>query len=448
MTVIPVTDVPFSHEAEAAVLGGCLFDPQALTLVSNLVSADDFFILRHKLIYEAMTRIAARGEKVDWITLPDELMARKQLEDIGGRAYLTQLSASCPDTTSIETYATLVRRAAVRRLALKLSDDIRSTALNLALATEDVIAAYDKGAAQLHGMGIGERKRTFADMVEAFYDRLDEMMNSPETAMGIPSGIRELDQILFGAHRSDLLIFAGRPGIGKTSFLVNWLLNAAKLGARVLLFTMEMGEEQIIQRIVSTETGIDLQRLRLGKLTPEEWSRFVTASARLQDLPITIDDTPALNIQTLRAKAMREHAENGVDFIMVDYLQKMTGGSAYAGTQSQRTVEIGNSVRGLKDLAKELNVPVMSAAQLNRAVEQRQNKRPQLSDLRESGEIEQEADVIMFLHREDYYEDQDAHHANGRNAVSASEILIEKHRNGPTGIVNVNFNRACTKFGV
>jgi replicative DNA helicase len=254
--------------------------------------------------------------------------------------------------------------------------------------------------------------------------------------MGLPTGFRDVDELLGGLQRSDLLIFAGRPGMGKTSFLLSVALNAAKLNARIAIFTMEMGNEQIVQRFVSMETGINTQRLRTGQLNQQEWSRFVQASGRLANLRVFIDDTPAMTPIQMRTKCRRLMHEYGLDLVIVDYMQLMNAGGGY---ENNRVQEISFISRSLKELARELNVPVFSAAQLSRAVEQRQDKRPLLSDLRESGSIEQDADIVAFLYRDAVYNE-------ATEFPNRADIIIAKHRNGPTGTISLHFEKSLTKF--
>jgi replicative DNA helicase len=273
-------------------------------------------------------------------------------------------------------------------------------------------------------------------LVGEYFDRVEMLMTNPTRLLGIPTGFGVLDDLILGLQKTDLVILAGRPGMGKTAMLGQIALNAARLGARVGIFTMEMSEEQLTQRLVSADTGINLQSLSKGSLTDLEWSQFVRATSSLSKLPIEIDDRPALTPQKIRAKAYQWLSEQGIDLIIVDYIQKMSDGGLYKGDRVQA---VGYFARSLKDLAKELHLPILSAAQLSRKVEERNDKRPMLSDLRDSGEIEQEADIVAFLYRDVYY-----------NAMTEfpllAEVIVEKHRNGPTGTVNLGFEQETTRF--
>jgi len=277
---------------------------------------------------------------------------------------------------------------------------------------------------------------TMSDALSAYYNRIEHLMLERGGTVGVPSGFRDLDQLLGGFQRSDLLVFAGRPGMGKTSFLLTVALNAARAGARIAIFTMEMGVEQIVQRIVAMESGIDVQALRLGRLSPTDQMRFTEVIGRLSSLPIFIDDTPALSPLDIRTKARRLAHEFGLDMIMVDYMQLMNAGKGY---ENNRVQEISYISRSLKELARELNVPLISAAQLSRAVEQRNDKRPVLSDLRESGSIEQDADIVMFLYRDEVYNEATEY-------PNQADVIVAKHRNGPTDTISLYFEKRLTKF--
>lgn len=428
--------LPFSEEAEEAVLGSVLIEPNALFNVASFLKPEDFFLIRHQYIWEAMLRIAERNENIDHVTLADELRIIGRLDEIGGQAYLLYLLNSTPSSIHAEVYGRLVERAAIRRRLLEVADEIKSIALDEELPIERIT---DQAEAKLFGVTERSTKRDLVPMSEAlseYFDRVEQLMQHPDSPLGLPTGFKDLDQLLGGLQRSDLLIFAGRPGMGKTSFLMSVALNAARLGARIGIFSMEMGTEQIVQRIISMETGINMQKLRLGQLSPQEWSRFVHATGVLGNYRIFIDDTPAITPMQMRTKCRRLAREYGVDLIIVDYLQLMSSGGMY---ENNRVQEVSYISRGLKELARELNVPVFSAAQLSRAVEQRQDKRPQLSDLRESGSLEQDSDIVIFLYRDEIYNE-------ATEFPNQAEIIVSKHRNGPTGTIFLYFEKTITRF--
>lgn len=577
---------PFSSEAEEAVLGAILSNSNAYFNVASFLKADDFFLLRHQRIWQAIQRIVERNEEFDYLTVSNELQDLGVLDEIGGPMYLLRLVNNTPTSIHADAYGRIVETASIRRRLLAAADEIKALALNAELDIEQVT---EKAEAQLFNVTENQLRKDLVPMSEIigdYFEHIEFLMQNQGQAMGLPTGFRDLDKLLGGLQKSDLLIFAGRPGMGKcvaagtliptqtgllpieslkpnnvlgipdgeggvyyplqvgvltpdgmhetayfydsgiqptlrmttragysltgtyihpvlmlapngekvwkklcelqigdfvtvqpaysefyhdeitsvedsgmqhcydltvpdghafvangivnhnTSFLLSVALNAARFDKRIAIFTMEMGREQIVQRLISMETGINMQRLRLGQLEPQEWSRFVEAAGRLSDLQIDIDDTPAITPAQMRAKCRRLAREKGVDLIIVDYLQLMNSGGIY---ENNRVQEISYISRGLKELARELNVPLFSAAQLSRAVEQRQDKRPQLSDLRESGSIEQDSDIVIFLYRDEVYNE-------ATEFPNQAEIIIAKHRNGPTDTVSLYFDKGITRF--
>ncbi len=431
-----ITDAPFSQEAEEAVIGAVLINPNSFLTVASFLKQEDFFLLRHSYIWQAMTQLHDRREAIDTITLPQELQGMGYLNEIGGPAYLMQLMANTPTSVHAEFYGRIVERTAIRRRLMATADEIRALATQEDLTVEKVVGEAE---AKLFSVTQRQTRNDFVTMNEAvhdYFDRIEHLMQSDQSAMGTPSGYRDLDALLGGFQRSDLLIFAGRPGMGKTSFMLSTAVNMARLNVRVAIFTMEMGVDQLTQRMISMETGISTQKLRRGELNQQEYTRFVEAAGRVSRFPIFIDDTPALNPMQMRTKCRRLRHEFGIDIIFVDYLQLMNAGGNY---QNNRVQEISFISRALKELARELNVPVFSAAQLSRAVEQRQDKRPVLSDLRESGSIEQDADIVMFLYRDSVYNE-------ATEFPNQADVLVAKHRNGPTGVISLYFEQSLTKF--
>ena len=428
---------PHSVEAEEAVLGSILINPDALFEVASFLQADDFFIVRNAWVWEAILRVQDRNEQIDYVTVVEELRQQNRLDDIGGAAYVTYLVNHTPSSIYTETYGRIVERAAIRRRMLNAASEIARLAHEEDADINDVI---DRSESAL--FGVTERRLTqelvpIRNVVAEYYDRISFLYTQKTDSLGVPTGFSDLDQLLGGLQKSDLLIVAGRPGMGKTSWLLSVALNAAQAGAQVAIFSLEMSNEQIVQRFVASETAIGTHKLRLGKLDDREWALFVESVGRLGKLHIYLDDTPALTPIQMRAKCRRLYGEHGLDLVMVDYLQLMTAGSTRSDNRVQ---EISVISRQLKQLARELNVPVLAAAQLSRAVEQRQDKRPQLSDLRESGSIEQDSDVVMFIYRDEAYnEDTDR--------PNEADIIVAKHRNGPTGAVALYFIKELTKFG-
>ncbi len=429
-------NAPYSQEAEEAVIGSILVNPNAYVALAAFLEADDFYLLRHQLLWQAIARLNERNEALDYLTIVTELKNMGWLEDVGGPAYLTRLINSTPHAIHAEFYGRIVERAAVRRRLLKAADEIKALAVDEQL---DIDRVVNEAESRLFDVTDRQVKREFKSMYEAvgqYFDQIEYLMQNRDKSFGVPTGFKDLDQLLGGFQRSDLVIFAGRPGMGKTAFLLSAAANAARIGARVAIFSMEMGSDQIVQRLISMETGIGTQKLRLAQLTPQEYMRFVEAAGRVSRMPIFIDDTPALSPLQIRTKCRRLQHEHGLDMIMVDYLQLMNAGGQY---QNNRVQEISYISRALKELARELNVPLISAAQLSRAVEQRQDKRPVLSDLRESGSIEQDSDVVMFLYRDVVYNEATEY-------PNQADIIVSKHRNGPTGSIQLFYDAKLTKF--
>lgn len=427
---------PHSVEAEEAVLGSVLINPEALYEVISFLRPEDFFIVRHQWIWEAILSLHERRDPIDYLTLVNELETAGRLADIGGAAYILSLINKTPSALNAEGYGRIVERMAIRRRLLDAASTIARIAHSEETDIDEVI-----GRAEQAVFDVTERRLTrdlvpIKEVVSTYFDHVSLMARHQEGVMGVPTGFVDLDRLLGGLQKSDLIIVAGRPGMGKTSWLLSVALNAARARARVAIFSMEMSNEQIVQRLISSETGISTQNLRLGKLDEREWTLFVEATGSLSNVRIFLDDTPAQSPIQMRTKCRRLYSEHGLDLIIIDYLQLMNSGT---GRVENRVQEISFISRQLKQLARELNVPVLAAAQLSRAVEQRQDKRPQLSDLRESGSIEQDADVVMFIYREEMYNEN-------TDRPNQADILVAKHRNGPTGTVTLFFRKELTQF--
>jgi replicative DNA helicase len=427
---------PHSVDAEEAVLGSILVNPDAYHEVASFLQADDFFIVRNGWVWEAIVRLRERNEEIDYVTLIEELRQQNRLEEIGGAAYITYLINHTPSSIYTETYGRIVERAALRRRMLNAASAIAQLAHE---ESADINEVIDQSEAALFAVTERRLRKELVPMRQAvldYFNRIEYLYSQDAESLGVPTGFTDLDQLLGGLQKSDLIIVAGRPGMGKTSWLLSAALNAARAGARVAIFSMEMSNEQIVQRLVSSETGISTHHLRLGKLDEREWALFVEATDKLSGLRIFLDDTPALSPLQMRAKCRRLYSEAGLDLIMVDYLQLMTAGIGY---NENRVQEISLITRHLKQIARELSIPVLAAAQLSRAVEQRHDKRPQLSDLRESGSIEQDSDVVMFIYRDEVYDEN-------TERPNQADIIVAKHRNGPTGSVALYFRKELTQF--
>jgi len=428
--------VPHSREAEEAVLGSILINPEAYYDVAHFLQAEDFYLIRHRWIWQAFHRLQERRAPIDFVTVTEELDQMGQLGEIGGAAYLTALINNVPTSLHAEAYGRVVEETAVRRRMLEAANQIAKVAYKEGTSIEEVMNEAEKAI-----FGVSERRLTrdlqpIQQVLSDYYDRIDTLMRRGEDTFGVPSGFIDLDRLLGGMQPSDFLIIAGRPGMGKTAFMLSAAKNAAQTHKKhVAIFSLEMANEQLVQRLIAQETGIDIHHLRTGRLTEEEWPLFAHAIEVLSDTRIFLDDTPGLTPLQLRTKSRRLHMEYRLDLVLVDYLQLMSGGMRI----ENRVQEVSYISRNLKMLARELNVPVLAAAQLSRAVEQRADKEPQLSDLRESGSLEQDSDVVMFIHRPDMYEADPLR-------PNVAQIKIAKHRNGPTGTIELVFRSALAKF--
>jgi replicative DNA helicase len=439
-TAVPLKGVPANIEAERAVLGALMIDPDAIIKVANFLRAKDFYRERHGWIYDAMASLNERREPLDFVTLTDELERREQLEEVGGPAYLTDLISSTPTAIYVDHYARIVERTAILRRLISAAGKIAELAYD---ESQDVDEVVDRAEQIIFGISESRIHRDLTPIraiISDVVERIDFLTRNKDTLMGVPTGFTMLDRLLGGLQKSDLLILAARPGMGKSSLALSIALNAARHNnARIAIFSLEMSNEQLVERLLSMETAINSHRLRMGDIHEDEWPILLEAANMLGTAPIFIDDTPGATVSDLRTKARRLYAEHGLDMIIIDYMQLMTGSSGGNGRNENRQQEISYISRSLKSLARELNVPVIALSQLSRAVEARSDKKPLLSDLRESGSIEQDADVVLFIYREDYYE-EDSEKQN------IAEIIIAKHRHGSTGNVSLYFRKELTQF--
>ncbi|MBN1538249.1 MAG: replicative DNA helicase [Anaerolineales bacterium] len=431
---IPV--VPHNREAEEAVLGAILINPEAYYDVAPFLKKEDFYIQRYRWIWEALTALHERRAPIDFLTLSDELEQNNRLEEIGGPAFLSGLISNVPTSLHAEAYGRIIEANAIRRRMLDAANQIAKLALEENKTLESVLDESEKAV-----FGVSERRMTrdlqsIKQVLSDYYDRMDQLAGRDEEYHGVPTGFIDLDKLLMGLQASDFILIAGRPGTGKTAFMLSAAKNAAQMHKKhVAIFSMEMSSEQLVQRLLAQETGIDSLRLRTAKLNEDEWSLLTQAIESLSDTIIFLDDTPGLTPIQLRTKCRRLHLEFNLDLILVDYLQLMTSGDR----RENRVQEVSYISRNMKILARELNVPVLAAAQLSRAIEQRTDKEPQLSDLRESGSLEQDADVVMFIHRPELYEKDTV-------KQNIAQIKVAKHRNGPVGTIELVFRNNLAKF--
>ncbi|MCH8340893.1 MAG: replicative DNA helicase [Chloroflexi bacterium] len=428
--------VPHNREAEEAVLGSVLVNTEVYYDLVHFLSAEDFFLHRNQWVWETFTRLQEQRQPIDLLTVGEELESQGRLVEVGGQAYLTGLINNVPSSIHAEAYGHMVEEAATRRRLLDAASRIARLAYQSDSMLEDVVNEAEKAV-----FGVSERRlqhqlQPIRQVLSEYYDRIDYLARHKDETIGVPTGFIDLDRLLGGMQPSDLLIIAGRPGQGKSGFCISTARNASQLHKQhVALFSLEMSNEQLVQRLVAQETGINSQRLRLGEIKDEEWPLFTQAVSALGETNIYLDDTPSISPLQLRTKCRRLHMEVGLDLIIIDYLQLMTGDTR----MENRVQEVSYISRNLKALARELNVPVLAAAQLSRAVEQRADKHPLLSDLRESGSLEQDADIVMFIYRPDQYEPDTL-------KKNIAEIIVAKHRNGPVGTVELVFRESLAKF--
>jgi replicative DNA helicase len=433
---------PHSMESESSVLGGLLLDNNAWDRVGDLLTDGDFYRHEHKLIFDAISKLVNASKPADVITVYEHLQGIGKAEEIGGLMYLNQLAQYVPSATNIRRYAEIVRERAVLRKLVTASDEIATNAFNPQGKTVERI--LDEAEAKIFAIGEeGSRMKqgfqSLDSLVVDLLDRVQEMADNPMDVTGVPTGFVDLDRMTSGLQAGDMVVLAARPSMGKTSFAVNIAEHVAlNEGLPVAIFSMEMGAAQLAVRIVGSIGRVNQGNLRTGKLSDDEWPRLTEAIERLRTVSLHIDETPGLTPSELRANARRLARQCGkLGLIVVDYLQLMSGSGA--GSADNRATELGEISRGLKMLAKELQCPVIALSQLNRSVEQRTDKRPMMSDLRESGAIEQDADIIMFIYRDDYYNKES-------KEPNIAEVIIGKQRNGPTGTVKLFFQKNQTRF--
>ncbi|AQQ54915.1 replicative DNA helicase [Planococcus lenghuensis] len=428
---------PHNYEAEQSVIGAVFLEPQALITVAEIVMPEDFYRLAHQKIFSTMLALNDRGKAIDVVTVTEELSAKRELEDVGGISYLAEIANSVPTAANAVHYANIVEEKALLRRLIRTATSIVEDGFTREDEVEALLSEAEKKMMEVSSRKNAGDFKHIKDVLVNTYDNIEMLHTRKGDVTGIPTGFRDLDRITAGFQRNDLIIVAARPSVGKTAFALNVAQNVAtKTDENVAIFSLEMGAEQLVMRMLCAEGNIDAQILRTGALQNEDWRKLTMAMGSLSNSGIFIDDTPGVRINEIRAKCRRLKQEHGLGMILIDYLQLIQGNGRPGENRQQEVSEISRSLKGL---ARELQVPVIALSQLSRGVEQRQDKRPMMSDLRESGSIEQDADIVSFLYREDYYDKE----TEDQNMI---EIIIAKQRNGPVGTVKLAFVKEYNKF--
>ena len=427
---------PSSEEAEKSTLGSMLLDREAIPTAVESLEPEDFYWSKHAIIYNAICQLFDKGDPVDLVTLSEKLREEDKLEEVGGASYITSVVNSVPTAANIKHYAEIVEEKSILRGLIKTANQISKLGYKDEGEVDDLL---DQAESLIFEVSEKRSVKEFSgikDVLMDTFDDLEELHETQEDVTGVPTGFRDLDKMTSGFQESDLIIIAARPSMGKTALALNIGQYAAvEEDTSVAIFSLEMSKSQLVQRMLCSEAQVNSHRLRTGQLRDTDWRRLSQAAGRLGESDIFIDDTPGITVMEMRAKARRIKAEHGLDLILIDYLQLMQG----SGGAESRQQEVSKISRSLKGLGRELNVPVVSLSQLSRAVEQRNDKRPQLSDLRASGSIEQDADVVAFIYRDEYYNPD-------TEKKGITEIIVGKQRNGPVGTVELAFQKEYTKF--
>lgn len=430
---------PQNAEAEASLLGALLIDSDAVVKIADHLSPRDFYDKKHEKIYEAIIQLYERHESIDVLTLADRLKNNGVLDQVGGPGYLTELTNFVPTAAHVEQYAEIVSQKAMRRRLIAASQEITGLSYDESKQLRELIEEAETKLFEVSQQHIKQDIISLEAILSASFDRLDDLHKDKNKIRGVSTGFKDMDNMLAGFQRSDLIILAARPSMGKTALALNFAHNVALLAQQpVLIFSLEMSKEQLVDRLLSMESGVDAWALRTGNLTDSDFEKIGQAMGTLSEAQIFIDDSAGITLSDLRTKARREAHQRELGLIIVDYLQLMSGGSRF-GNEGNRVQEISEISRGLKGVARELNVPILALSQLSRSVESRNPQIPQLADLRESGSIEQDADVVAFIYREEYYNPE-------TDRKKLTDILIKKHRNGPTGAVELYFDNEKQRF--
>ena len=430
---------PQNVDDEKSLLGAILIDEEVLADVAEITKVIDFYDKRHSIIYDGMIRLYERRSPVDLLTLTDELKKRGDLDTIGGSSYLSELTNYVPTAAHAKSYADIVSQAAVRRRLIRAGGEISDLAFNEELSVPQLLGQSEAELFNVSDQSLKQDLTSIEEILDESFERLDELYKNKGSLRGIKTGYRDLDNMTAGLQRSDLIILAARPAMGKTTLVTNLAYNVATIEKKsVLFFSLEMSKEQLVDRMLADAAGVDSWNIRTGNLSDDDFAKLSEAMGEMAEAPIYIDDTPGVSVLEMRTKARRAAHENELGLIIIDYLQLMQG-SGSSQAQGNRVQEVSEISRGLKLLARELNVPVIALSQLSRSVESRQPQIPQLADLRESGSIEQDADIVMFIYREAYYNPE-------TERENITDLILAKHRHGPTGTVELYFHPERLRF--
>ena len=435
-----IRKLPFSAIAEQSLLGSILIDPTSINQVADIISSEDFYLEEHKQIYLAMHALFLTNNQIDVVTLIDELVKKGVYSKSGGEDYIKLIAQTVPNSLNVKDYAKIVKDKSILRQLIRMCDEIS----DMAYSEQDEVAGILESAQnKLYAIAQGRESKSFRHIREVItdvYAHLKQLVTNPSASQGTATGFRSLDRVLAGMGNSDLVIVGARPGMGKTSFCLNIGTNVAKqTGKAVAIFSLEMSAEQLVNRVISSEALIDSYALRTGELKPEQWDHIAQAASILSGCDILIDDTPGITVSAMKAKLRRV---NNLGLVVIDYLQLMQSDKKI----ENRTQEVSDMSRALKIMAKELNVPVICCSQLSRGTEAQANKRPMMSHLRESGSIEQDADIIIFLYRDDYYKSAEGDTVSADTEQNVAEIIVAKNRHGSTDTVKVGWTGRYTKF--
>ena len=427
---------PHSVESEQSILGSIILDKDAIITVAETINPSDFYKEAHKIIYESMLSLNSNNEPIDLITLIEELRKEGHLDNIGGISYLTSLSTIVPTTSNVKYYANIVKEKSVMRQLIKASNEIINLGYDASTDVQEILNKAEKSIFDISQEKSGDDIQPINAVLQDTFDMIEKLCTEKKEVTGITTGFKDLNKKINGLQRTDLILLAARPAMGKTAFSLNLVQNAALKGdASVAVFSLEMSKEQLVQRMLSAQSNVELSKIKTGTLGESDWPRIIDGMAVLSEAKIFIDDTPGIKISEIRSKCRRLKMEKGLDLILIDYIQLMEG----EGKNENRQQEIAKISRSLKILAKELDCPVVALSQLSRSPELRKDHRPILSDLRESGSIEQDADIVMFLYRDEYYHDDS-------EKKNIGEVIVAKNRHGETGNVELVWFGQVQKF--